>query len=343
MSIWNEQLGPDSDVVISSRVRIARNISGYPYTNMNDINSLTNLMEELNNIIDKIKKQLGLTWIDLRNTSPIDKLCYIENHLMSMEMLGGDLQGALVLNKDDSLSVMINEEDHLRIQSILPGRQLEMAYKICDDFEQRLGTKLNYSYDEKLGFLTSCPTNVGTGLRVSAMMHLPALTQTGAIKKILEACAKMGVAVRGAYGESSKAEGNIFQISNQVTLGYCEEEIIENMLHIINQIIEKERNLRQKILNSDKISLEDKIFRAYGILANTRRIESNEAMELMSWVRLGIDIKVIDFINPINMNKLLVELQPGNIQKRAGGELHPAQRDEKRADLCRQMMKKEEV
>lgn len=341
MSTWNEQIGPDSDVVISSRVRFARNVAGYPFIHTAGNEILEQVRSHVSHAVREMQSSLGLTVVNLKDTTLIDRYCLVETHLMSPDLLEGTRPAGLILNQDESLSVMVNEEDHLRIQAILPGLQMETAYKLCNDFEVRLGKKVRYAFDEKLGYLTSCPTNIGTGLRVSAMMHLPALVQSGMLKKILEACGKMGVAVRGVYGENSGAEGNIFQISNQVTLGHTEEEIIESMVHIINQIIEKERNLRQRILTGNKIGLEDKVFRSYGLLSNARSISCEEAMDLMSWVRLGIDLNLIDFINPVNMNLLLVQMQPGNIQKEAGTELTAQVRDEKRAVLCRKMMERE--
>ena len=343
MSTWNEMVGDQSDVVISSRVRLARNISGYPFTHAASQEALKEVVKYVKASIDEIKTPLGLKWVDLQKMTQIDRSHYVEKHLMSIELAESKTAAALILNQDESLSIMVNEEDHLRIQGILPGLQLETTYKLCNDFEERMGEKVNYAFYEQLGYLTSCPTNIGTGLRVSAMMHLPALAESGWLKKILEACGKMGVAVRGVYGEKSGAEGNIFQISNQVTIGHSEEDIIENMLHIINQIIEKERSVRQRILNSNRLAFEDKIFRAYGILANARSITAAETMEHMSWIRLGIALEVIDFINPVNMNILLVDVQPGSIQKNAGRELSAEERDEQRASLCRKMMERETI
>ena len=343
MSTWNESTGPENDVVISSRVRLARNISGFPFTHIGGENTQKAVYDAVHDASSDLIKNLGLTWVDLRKTTAIDRRCFVEKHLMSPEMTDVKRVGGLILNGDESLSVMVNEEDHLRIQSILPGLQLETAYKMCDDFEEKLGEKVNYAFDEKLGYLTSCPTNLGTGMRVSAMMHLPALVQSGVIKRILEACSKMGVSVRGVYGENSEAEGNIFQISNQVTLGHSEEEITENMAHIIRQIIEKERNVRMRLMNGNKILFEDKIYRAYGILANARSISRAETMNLMSLVRLGIDMGVIDFIDPKNINILLVEIQPGCIQKKYGRELTPQERDEIRAGLCRKILERETI
>ena len=340
MSIWYEQTGPQNDVVISSRVRFARNIFGYPNTHIAGKEKLESIFQYIKKTVEQMKPP-GFKWVDLSEATSVDKYVFVEKHLMSIEMLNNTMPCALILNNDESLCVMINEEDHLRIQSILPGLQLETTYKMCNDFEEKLGEKVQYAFDEQLGYLTSCPTNIGTGLRVSAMMHLPGLAESGMMKKILEACAKMGVAIRGVYGENTEASGNIFQISNQVTLGHSEEEIIENILHIINQIMEKERNIRQKIFSENRVVLEDKVYRAYGVLANARSITGEEIMGYLSWVKLGVSMGIIDFINPVKVNSLMVLAQPGNIQKNLSVELESSERDEKRADLCRKMMERE--
>lgn len=338
MKRWYEQAGLKSDVVISSRVRLARNIAKYPFPSTADMQTLEAVLNICKEKIKRIAAGYQLRCLDLRQLTPLERRCYVEQRLLSPELAIGNIPGGLILNEAETMSVMVNEEDHLRIQVILPGFQLEQAYAMCDAFETSFGNHVTYAFDERLGYLTECPTNLGTGLRVSAMMHLPALVHTGMMQKILDACGKMGVAVRGVYGENSEAEGDLFQISNQVTLGHTEAEILENMMHIIGQIEEKERQMRQKLLQRDKNALEDKIFRAYGVLANARSISCAEAMQLLSWVHLGVSMKVIPFINPINVKRLLVEIQPGMVQRRAGKELNALARDQQRAEFCRSML-----
>lgn len=343
MNLWYEHLGPESDVVISSRVRFARNISGYVFPSAANTDTLEAVLQFCKTQMEKVNTSFALRWTDLRKITPLERCCYIEQHLLSPELALGNTPSGLILNEEETLSIMVNEEDHLRIQVILPGFQLEQAYAACNAFEEAFGLYVPYAFDTRLGYLTGCPTNLGTGLRVSAMMHLPALAQTGFMRKILEACGKMGVAVRGVYGENSEAEGDLFQISNQVTLGHTETEILENMMHIIRQIEEKERNMRQKLLQHDRIGLEDKIYRAYGILSNARSISGAEAMELLSWLKLGICTEQIPFVNPVNVQRLLVEIQPGMVQKRAGKELDTKARDQHRADICRAMLEENEM
>ena len=340
MNRWYEQAGPKSDVVISSRVRLARNIAGYAFPSTAEQQTLEAVLSLCKEKISKVANGYQLHWMDLRQLTPLTRCCYIEQHLLSPDLALGNTPSGLILNEAETMSIMINEEDHLRMQVILPGLQLEQAYAMCDAFETSFGNHVPYAFDERLGYLTECPTNLGTGLRVSAMMHLPALVHTGMMRKILDACGKMGVAVRGVYGENSEAEGDLFQISNQVTLGYAEGEILENMTHIISQIEEKEMQMRQKLLQQDKNALEDKIFRAYGILSNARSISGAEAMRLLSWLYLGISMQLITCINPVNVKRLLVELQPGMVQQRVGKEINARVRDQQRATICRTMLGK---
>lgn len=342
MNRWYEDLGPEADVVISSRVRFARNIAGYVFPSVAKEQTLEEVLQFCKKQLERVAENFSLRWIDLREITPLERCCYIEQHLLSPELAMGNTPSGLILNKAETLSIMVNEEDHLRIQAILPGFQLEQAYAMCNGFEEAFGAYVPYAFDQRLGYLTGCPTNLGTGLRVSAMLHLPGLVQTGMIRKILEACSKMGVAVRGVYGENSDAEGDLFQISNQVTLGHTEGDILENMMHIIQQIVEKERNMRQKLLQQDRVGLEDKVYRAYGILSNARSISGEEAMKLLSWLRLGVCTKQISAVNPVNAKRLLVEVQPGMVQRRAEKELDARGRDQKRAEICRGMLTENE-
>lgn len=342
MNRWYEQMGPESDVIISSRVRLARNIAGYAFPSVATIQNKEEILALCKEKVEKCAKAYQLHWTDLRALTGLERYCYVEQHLLSPELATGDIPGGLILNESGTMSIMVNEEDHLRIQVILPGLQLQQAYAMCDAFETTFGSHVPYAYDKRLGYLTVCPTNVGTGLRVSAMMHLPALTSTGAMRKILEACGKMGVAVRGVYGENSEAEGDLYQISNQVTLGHTETEILENMMHIIRQIKEKECNMRQKLLQQDRTAVEDQVFRAYGILTNARSISCAEAMRLLSWLRLGCSLALLPQVNPVVVKRLLVALQPGMVQQQAGKELHAHDRDRKRADICRAMLTQNE-
>jgi protein arginine kinase len=233
---------------------------------------------------------------------------------------------------------MINEEDHLRIQVLYPGFQLKQAWELADQIDDVLETSVSYAYDEKLGYLTSCPTNVGTGIRASVMMHLPALVITQQINRILQAITQVGLAVRGLYGEGSEATGNLFQISNQITLGQTEEEIIDNLHSVARQIIEHEKAARMKLMSESRTKITDRIRRSYGILSFAEVMDSKEAAQRLSDVRLGIDLGIVEHVPSRVMNELLIMTQPGYLQKHYGKGLSPEERDLYRAKLIRELV-----
>lgn len=340
MSLWYEKKGPEEDVVISSRVRLARNLINYPFPSSYDANSANAVVNDIKNAVNVIPKSFDLKFIDFKDYSPNDLSYLVEKHLISKEMAAMNVPRGIVVNNDESLSVMVNEEDHLRIQSLLPGLQFEVSYKMCNDFEERLNKYVSYAFDETLGYLTTCPTNIGTGLRVSAMMFLPMLASSGSMNKILEALAKFGVTIRGVYGENSEARGYIFQISNQTSLGQSEEDIIENMGNIIKQIVEQERTIRNEYFNNNKDAFVDKIYRSYGVLANARSISCSEAMELLAPVRIGVNLGVLQYIDIVELNRLIVDVQPSSIMNKIGENATQQQRDAKRAEIIRDVMNK---
>jgi len=231
---------------------------------------------------------------------------------------------------------MVNEEDHLRIQALMPGLQLAAAWELADKVDDALEQYLPYAFSEQRGYLTACPTNVGTGLRASLMLHLPALVSTGQINRIIQAVGRFGLVVRGLYGEGTQALGNIFQFSNQVTLGHTESDIIQHLINVTRQVIDQEREARQMLLRRDKMALEDRVARAYGTLAHARVVSSQEALQLLSDVRLGIDLGILDGLKPEILQELLVAIRPAHLQMRTGRELSPAERDVLRAALIRE-------
>lgn len=271
-----------------------------------------------------------------------EKRVLVEKHLISPNLADQSKHGTVLLDKDEAISIMVNEEDHIRIQCLLPGFQLgkglEKANQIDDWIEQRL----TYAFDEKRGYLTSCPTNVGTGLRASVMMHLPALAMTQQLNRILPAINQLGLVVRGIYGEGSEALGNLFQISNQLTLGKSEEDIVEDLRGVVLQLIQQERSARENLLDQSRLQLEDRVHRSFGILAHSRMIESKEATQRLSNVRLGIDLGLIKGLSGNILNELMILTQPGFLQQYAGEVLSPEQRDERRATLIRERLKLEE-
>lgn len=338
MSEWLKKTEPESDIVISSRVRMARNIESMPFPhNLNKEQSENTINTVYNTVTSGnlyLKDDFNL--IRMKDINNIDRLNYVEKHLISPTLANNILGGAVLVNKEETISIMINEEDHIRIQCLMPGLQLNECLDIGDKIDDLLEESINYSYDEKLGYLTSCPTNLGTGIRASVMVHLPALRLTGYINGVFHAAGKIGLAVRGIYGEGSQYIGDIYQISNQVTLGASEEEIVNNLYNVTLQIIQKERDAREKLLKSKSIELEDKIFRSYGILKNARLLTSEEAMKLISDVKLGVNLNLIKEISTEKLNQLIVLIQPGYLQKYFKSQLKGIERDKKRAELLRE-------
>jgi protein arginine kinase len=266
----------------------------------------------------------------------------VEKHLISPMLAEESRHGAVLLNKDESVSIMINEEDHIRIQVLFPGLQMKQAWELANEIDDWLESHLNFAFDEKCGYLTSCPTNVGTGIRASVMLHLPALAMTQQLNRLLPAITQVGLAVRGIYGEGSEALGQLYQVSNQVTLGLDENEILENLQGVVRQMIEHEHTARGRLQEVSLIQLEDRVHRSYGTLAHCRIIDSKEAMSLLSDVRLGIDLGFIRGVSASVMNELMVMIQPGFLQQYAGERLNAEQRDIRRARLIRERLAMEQ-
>lgn len=278
--------------------------------------------------------------VGLQDLNELQKRVLVEKHLISPNLANESRNGAVILSDNESISIMVNEEDHLRIQCLSPGFQIREAWDMANQIDDIFEAELEYAFDEKRGYLTSCPTNVGTGLRASVMMHLPALVITQQINRLLSAITQVGLAVRGLYGEGSEAMGNLFQISNQITLGQSEEEILDNLYRVAKQIIAHERTARQKLLAESKNRLIDRVNRSYGILANAHIMDSKEAAQRLSDVQLGLDLDLIQTdIPPVIMNELIVMTQPGFLQQLSGGKLTSDERDIRRAELIRSRLR----
>jgi len=333
---WYLQSGKDSDVVISSRIRLARNLSDFPFstkTTKQKENEIINLLEE-----NTQKIGYGLKLLKLKDIDDITKMSLVEKHLISPEFaLNKTESGAILINDDENICIMINEEDHLRIQIFNAGLDIENVINLSIELDEKIGEILPYAYNEQYGFLTSCPTNVGTGLRASIMVHLPALTKTGNIRKILDIVNNFGMNIRGIYGEGSNTQGNVYQISNQQSLGISEKDIIKNLKLITEKIIEQER-LARKYLSKNSIDLEDKVYRAYGILANCKKITSEECRQLLSDIRLGTDLGIIDELNDLKVNKLELYTKPANLQKYLSKKIDSYERDIRRAEVIKQII-----
>jgi len=330
---------PESDIVISSRVRLARNLRRIPFPHMLDENTGKKCVEDIKNAWKNSTETRGMNIVFFNQIPLIDRQILVEKHLISPNHAQSDsnYRGVLV-NDVGSIAIMINEEDHLRIQCILPGLQMEEASKRAQKIDDDLENNLDYAFNEKRGYLTSCPTNVGTGMRASVMLHLPGITISGQTNRIFQNINQLGMTIRGLYGEGTEIVGNFYQLSNQVTLGLTEEDIIYNLTSIARQIVEQERIIREKLKVQMQYQIEDRIGRAYGIITNAKVITSNEALSLLSDVRLGVNLGIIKDIKSFTLNELIVAIRPAHLQKRTGKEMTAVERDITRAEVIKEKL-----
>jgi protein arginine kinase len=338
-SEWLKGTGPSSNIVMSSRTRIARNIDKIPFSNLADKKQLDDVIYAVKEAAQSVNLLKNSLFIRLKEMSEVDRIFLVERHLMSPEHAKDVEHKALIADPKEIVSIMINEEDHLRIQVMLSGLNIKECWRIIDEIDTELSKKLPFAYSAKWGYLTACPTNTGTGLRGSVMVHLPALVFTGQINKVLQAIAKLGLNVRGLYGEGTEAIGNVFQISNQVSMGIAEEDIIDSIERITNQIIYREDATRKTILLKNKSELIDRVSRAYGTLRSAHIISSSETITLLSAIRLGVDLGLVKHMDRRMVNELFILTQPAHLQKLEGKVLGVNERDIKRADLIREKLK----
>ncbi|MEW6095240.1 MAG: protein arginine kinase [bacterium] len=327
---WLNTTGAHSDIVISTRVRLARNIEGIPFTNCAKDSDLNKVILEVKEAVKNNSYLTNVAMIDLDQVNDLVKHILVERHLISHE-LAESKKGVVFIGDKEMVNIMVNEEDHLRIQAFSSGLEPATTWEIINKIDDEFSKFLKYAYLSNWGYLTACPTNVGTGMRTSVMIHLPALNITKQIRKILHALSQVGLAIRGLYGEGTEALGNFFQISNQVTLGRSEQEITDNTEKITNQIIGHEEKAREMLMKENRIRLEDEVMRAYATLSHARIITSKEALELLSLVRLGVGIGLLKEVSLKVINELLVISQPAHIQLIAGEILSTSARDVKRA------------
>ena len=335
---WLRGTGPNSDIVMSSRIRLARNIENYCFSHWANKRQEKETMELLKDAItrtDMLKTGLYMRMVEVDD---VDKQFLLERHVISREHLVQPEFKAVVIGDKEVLSVMINEEDHLRIQVMQSGFNLQECWRIANRLDDLLHKHVPFAYHPEWGYLTACPTNAGTGLRASVMLHLPSLVMTKQINRVLQAITKLGMTARGLYGEGTEAEGNFFQISNQITMGTPEEDIIDNMERIIRQVIGHEENSRKSLMKQNREMLQDKIWRANGVLRSAHIINTKEMMGLLSMVRLGVDMGIITDIDRRAVNELFILTQPAHLQKIEGKILSSAQRDVKRANLIRRRL-----
>jgi protein arginine kinase len=332
---WLKGEGPASPVAVSSRVRLARNLAGFRFPTRADA-------AEKNRVAAVVRDALAdasraLEWLDVEALAETDRRLLLERHLISRELADGQGPRAVAIDADESLSVMVNEEDHLRLQCLRSGLRLTEAFEAADRLDDGLARRLEYAFDEELGYLTACPTNVGTGMRVSVMLHLPALAMSGQVEKAFRAVHELGLAVRGLYGEGTEALGELYQISNQVTLGRSEREIVGDLEAVIEGLIRYEGLAREQLLApAARVQVEDRVWRAMGALKNARLMTTEESMKHFSSLRLGVGLGLLPPEEMARVNRLFLLSQPAHLQRWAGKALDAAGRDRVRADFLRQ-------
>lgn len=329
---------PDTPVVLSCRIRLARNLEGVPFPMGLSQEASQQIEQKVSSVLEAIAIDTDrLTYYSLKDLPPIEQYVLLEKHLISPALVNARGARGVAINSNHRVSVMVNEEDHLRIQILLSGDQLKEAYLLANTMDDELEQHLDIAYREAQGFLTACPTNVGTGMRASVMVHIPALVMTNRIQQLLGALNHLGLAVRGLYGEGSQAFGHIYQVSNQITLGKSEEDTITHLEAVTRQIIEQEVHAREGLAREARLTLEDKVWRARGTLENARLLSSEDALQCLSLDRLGIDMGILP-PHQQSFSTLLVETLPASLQYVLEKELTPEQRDEQRASYVRKAM-----
>jgi protein arginine kinase len=332
---WLRGSGPESDIVISSRIRLARNLAAFPFTNRSTTHQKAEIEGLLRERIAKLEVQPNLTYENLASRSPIDRQFLVERQLISRELATSEGPRGVAISPGENISLMVNEEDHLRLQVMRSGLALDEAWQEIDRIDDLLEQRVSYAFHDDFGYLTACPTNVGTGMRSSVMLHLPVLVMTKDIEKVFRALQKMNLAVRGLYGEGSRASGDFYQISNQVTLGKSEQQILNEIRSVIPQIINYERSARQSMLRERREVLQDRISRSFGTLKSATMMTSEETMDLLSNVRLGINVGLLDDIPLATVNELFLHTQPAHLQKLMGTTLDGEERNAARARYLR--------
>ena len=336
---WLRGEGPHHQIVISSRVRFARNLRNRAFPGWAKKAERTAILELIKPRVEDLTEMQDSFSELLQDLSALGKQVLVERHLISREHAAKGAGSAVIMNRRQTLSIMINEEDHLRMQSIRSGLQLKQAFKLLDKIDSALEGDLEFAYDPRLGYLTACPTNVGTGMRASAMLHLPGLVLSELINQVVQAVSKIGLAVRGLYGEGTEAMGNLFQISNQTTLGEKEDEIINRLTKVIETIIEKEHDARQVLIQKKSNTLWDQIGRAYGVLTFAHAMTSKEALNLLSIIKLGVDLGTFPEDRRLPIDQLFIDTQPAHLQKSSQQKLNAEERDHLRAQIIRDRLK----
>ena len=332
---WLRGTGPEADIVISTRARLARNVEGFPFAPHATLKQKAEMERLIRGTLEEHKLLRGSLYINLEDCSTIERQFLVERHLISRDHANAEWTRGVAVARKETISVMVLEEDHLRIQVLRSGMQPEESWDELSGLDDQIERHLTYSFSQEFGYLTACPTNAGTGLRLSVMMHLPALALTKQIQKVFQSLAQINFTVRGLYGEGTEASGHFFQISNQVTLGKSEAETVQEMKTAVPKIARHERGWREKLITEDRVRLEDRVWRSYGLIRHARSITSEETLEHLSLVRLGVNLGLIPNLAIATVNELFVFTQPGHLQTLAGKPLDAGERDTVRADFIR--------
>lgn len=339
---WLEASGPNTDIVLSTRVRLARNLQGYPYVSRASHGEREIVFRTVSRAVAESSLKHDAVYLRMTELSERARQVLLERRLISTEIaglqLGPDGGVAVAVSPTDPVSILINEEDHLRLQCLMGGLNAMEAWNQVDRLDEELGRALHLAYHHEFGYLTSCPTNVGTGLRASALLHLPGLVLTKEISRALQGIAQVGLTFRGLYGEGSDVVGNFFQISNQTTLGQSEEDLVDHLTKIVTTVIGKERQARQVLMRDAGPVTEDKIWRAFGLLRYARSLEYEELMNLLSGVRLGVSLKLLPSPSVDSLNRMMIHTQAAHLDQAAGRVLKPADRRAHRAEYVRKIL-----
>jgi protein arginine kinase len=337
-SPWQDGSGPHADLVVSTRVRLARNLKNVPFTHRARDEQLQGVLASVSSAAQSAGSFRGGVLLRMSDMSPIERQILVERHLVSHELGDGARPRGIFIAPGERLSLMINEEDHLRLQAMSSGFQLSEAWGSADHADDELDHALDFAFSDEMGYLTSCPTNTGTGLRASVLIHLPALVLLQEIRRVLKSVMQVGLNVRGLYGEHSDVMGNLFQISNQTTLGQSERDSIETLERVTRQVIQTEERARERLVRDARIQTEDKVWRAYGLLRYCRSITSQDVINLCSAVRLGVSLGLPELCPLSTINQLLVLTQPAHLQRYSGGDLSPDERNVYRAQVVRERL-----
>lgn len=337
---WLKGSGPESDIVISSRIRLARNLADFPFIRRCNDQDRAAIVQALRSQVESSDLFHDATFVNVDSLSSVDRQFLVERQLISRELSEGHGPRGVTIDAGEKFSLMFNEEDHLRLQVMNSGLDLESAWAQIDKIDDAIEERVRYAFHERLGYLTACPTNVGTGMRVSVMLHLPALVLTRQIEKVFRSLQKISLAVRGLYGEGSQAMGDFYQISNQITLGRGEQELIKQVSEVVPVMIDYERRAREFLIKESQKDLHDRVSRAYGILCTAQTISSEETMMLLSSVRMGVNLGLIHDVAIPTINQLFIHTQPAHLQKLRGVELDSADRNAERATYLQRHLRK---